>query len=190
MIGSGLCGCGCGAATPIASQTDSRSGAEIGQPVRFVKGHQARLRRGDGHPSWKGGRTRMADGYVLVHCPSHPRAYKTGYVLEHVLVASAALGRPLPRGVVVHHRNDDTSDNRNGNLVILQNQREHIQLHVRRTVLRAGGNPWTQRVCCTCREPKDYAEFYRPERGGECRDCSKAGAKVRQQHRTRRRRAA
>jgi hypothetical protein len=40
-----LCACGtCGLPAPIAKRTDRRSGAIAGRPLRFVKGHAARLR--------------------------------------------------------------------------------------------------------------------------------------------------
>lgn len=39
---SGLCQCGCGQKTNISPGTDIKSGAVIGHPVRFVKGHQLR----------------------------------------------------------------------------------------------------------------------------------------------------
>lgn len=44
-IPAGLCQCGCGQATRIAVQSQTRYGQVNGQPVRFVKGHNARLSR-------------------------------------------------------------------------------------------------------------------------------------------------
>src|SRR5712691_2773604 len=37
----GLCECGCGLAAPIATQTMRRRGWIKGQPVRFIRGHNA-----------------------------------------------------------------------------------------------------------------------------------------------------
>lgn len=37
------CECGCGSPAPLARQTDARRGYRKGQPIRFVKGHNARL---------------------------------------------------------------------------------------------------------------------------------------------------
>lgn len=178
-----LCECGCGQPTSLAKQTDRRSGAKVGQPMRFIHGHFQPKLSGANHPSWKGGTTRMSDGYRLVLQPHHPRAYRGGYVLEHVLVASAALGRPLPKGPVVHHVDDDTSNNKNSNLAVLQDNGEHKTLHRRRTILRAGGNPWTQRLCCTCHQAKDFSEFYQGEKGGECRECAKTMVRERKRRR-------
>lgn len=123
------------------------------------------------HWGWKGGRTYHSSGYVLVYQPGHPRAHQ-GHVMEHVLVAECATGIPLPRGVVVHHRNQQKDDNRPANLVILQNQGEHKRLHVRLECLRAGGRPHTQRLCGKCGVPKDFGEFF--ARNGWCLVCRRA----------------
>lgn len=63
------------------------------------------------------GRT-MASGYVMVWAPEHPNARSRGYVLEHLLVMSEHLGRPVDTaaGENVHHKNGDRTDNRIENL--------------------------------------------------------------------------
>ena len=68
--------------------------------------------------------------------------------------------RPMPPGAVVHHVNDIKTDNRHSNLVVLQSHQEHLEMHYRRTVLRAGGNPWTQRLCAGC-GLQETSAFYR-----------------------------
>lgn len=55
-------------------------------------------------------------GYVLRVVPSHPNARSDGRILEHTLVMSEYLGRPLKKGENVHHKNGDRSDNRIENL--------------------------------------------------------------------------
>lgn len=40
-----------------------------------------------------------------------------------------AIGRPLRRGEVVHHINEDGQDNRPANLVLCKNQAHHFRLH-------------------------------------------------------------
>jgi hypothetical protein len=67
-------------------------------------------------PSWKGGRTKNACGYIAVKIHGHPNANKLGYVLEHVKVMSDHLGRPIREGETVHHRNGIRDDNRLENL--------------------------------------------------------------------------
>ena len=67
-----------------------------------------------------------AKGYKALYLPSHPRAMKTGYLLEHRLVAEGIVGRPLKTTEVVHHLNGDRMDNRPENLEILD-RRVHDQ---------------------------------------------------------------
>lgn len=126
---------------------------------------------GERHHNWKGGR-KLLEGYVMVYRPEHPRASKR-YVLEHRVVAEQALGHLLPAGAVIHHINGIKTDNRPRNLVVLAGLAEHISLHMRLTVLRAGGNPWTQRLCTEC-GPQDRSAFSRNGPKGvscRCRPC-------------------
>lgn len=107
----------------------------------------------DIHPI--GTRTLTARGYIFLKVAHGSKGWK----LEHVHVAEAALGRPLPRGVVVHHVNDARDENQNGNLCILQSDLEHKRLRARRKVLRSGGDPWMDLWCSGCQAPRPATEF-------------------------------
>jgi len=82
----------------------------------------SRYKRGEEHPSWKGGRT-MASGYVLIFMPNHHRADHRGYVREHIWVWEQARGQDIPVGWVVHHLNGVRNDNRPINLVAFPTQK-------------------------------------------------------------------
>lgn len=89
------------------------------------------------------------DGYRMVPCPGHPRIRKgTNYVLEHILRAEKALGKPLPPGVEIHHLNGSRDS---GPLVICQDRAYHKLLHLREKTLRACGHA-TWAKCWICQK--------------------------------------
>lgn len=76
--------------------------------------------------TWKGGKT-IVGGYVRVLKPEHPRAYKNGYVPEHILVWEKANNKSLPPKWIVHHLNGIKTDNRPENLVAMSSKK-HLLL--------------------------------------------------------------
>jgi len=68
------------------------------------------------NPTWKGGRMKQKDGYILVKLRKHPRSGKNGYVPEHQLVLENKLGRYLKTNEEVHHKNGIRDDNSIDNL--------------------------------------------------------------------------
>lgn len=63
-----------------------------------------------------GNKSTGKDGYVRVKMPDHPNANKDGRLMEHTLVMSQVLGRPLRPDEEVHHLNGVRGDNRPNNL--------------------------------------------------------------------------
>jgi hypothetical protein len=117
-------------------------------------------------------------GYRFVYCPNHPRA-NNGYISEHTVVVEKALGRPMPKDAVVHHVNEDRSDNSHTNLVICQDRAFHFLLHQRMRVQQAGGNPNTDKLCCVCKILKVKTDFSCNRSQGDglnamCRECRSA----------------
>lgn len=80
-----------------------------------IRREMAKAALGPKHHNWKGGK-RDHDGYVAMYMPKHPRAWGTGYVLEHIVVMTEKLGRDLLPRETVHHKNGVKNDNRPENL--------------------------------------------------------------------------
>jgi len=107
----GLCQCGCGQRTPLASQTRADRGQRKGEPVAFVTGAHGRraaardlaerfwekVRRSDGCWLWLGNRN--ADGYGQFKMPrGNARAHRVAYELVH---------GPIPAGQDILHTCDN-----------------------------------------------------------------------------------
>ena len=98
--------------------------------------------------------------YFSTYLPGHHTVQKrSGMVLDHVLVAEKALGRYLPKGTIVHHHDENGQNNLNTNLVICQDQKYHKLLHTRMKVLKAGGDPNKDKICCTCKKLFNKSTF-------------------------------
>lgn len=148
--------------TKLAPNSNGRRGWVRGEPLKFVRGHA-------GH-GFKNGRYIARNGYVMVYAPWHAMANSKGYVKEHVLVVINALGRPLPEDAVVHHVNEDRSQNSNDNLVVCENRAYHNLLHQRSRALRECGHAnW--RKCPYCKQYDDPADMAVPGRTAYHRSC-------------------
>lgn len=99
-----------------------------------MRGRHGNNRKGTDHPKWKGGRYITSHGYVAVRVPTdHPHAWGSHptikYAYEHILVAEAALGRSLAANEVVHHKNEDKTDNRWGDNLEALTVTDHMKEH-------------------------------------------------------------
>lgn len=84
---------------------------------KFRYGRTTLVRRENGTGS-------ILDGYVYVQKDGKKK-------MQHVSVAEKALGKPLPKGAVVHHVDEDKKNNDPKNLVICPSQAYHLLLHKR-----------------------------------------------------------
>ncbi len=90
-----------------------------GEAIRLAYSKYPRMgyESGDKHPRYNGYKTTdTRSGYVRVFKKDHPKALKSGYVSEHILVWEQTHGIPLPEGWTVHHLNGIKNDNRPENL--------------------------------------------------------------------------
>ena len=134
-IFTGICACGCGGSTELATRTQIRADGTYktvnGHPKRYIHLHQKTGSDNENfvevHVSTK--------GYVKLYRPDHPRADGRGRVFEHILVMEASIGRHLVRGShsraddeVVHHRDENPGNNDISNLQLMSHG-DHTKLH-------------------------------------------------------------
>lgn len=105
------------------------------------------------HHRWKGGRT-VSHGYIAI-------TKEDGQKYEHIRKAEIALGRSIPKGVEVHHIDENPANNENSNLVLCQDHGYHRILHTRMAIVRAGGDPRMDKRCSACQEIKPRTEFHK-----------------------------
>ena len=108
------------AAFSVSRPTIAKSLARSGVQMRPAKQRPGIL-AGDANPAWKGGRRQRADGYWLVQTPDGER-------LEHRVVMERKLGRHLRDDEIVHHADEDKSNNDPENLEVMS-QSDHARLH-------------------------------------------------------------
>lgn len=93
------------------------------------KGKHANHARASRQHRWKPGGSVGSTGHVKIRVGvGHPLADRNGYAYEHLLVwVSAGYRRPLP-GELLHHKNEDKTDNRLSNLDLMT-RAAHNALH-------------------------------------------------------------
>ncbi len=116
-----------------------RQGRSLSKLVvhKFVKGHGPykkskagiqRIRKAVSNANFKGGRYVDNNGYVRIHIYLPSDSYRGQAFYEHILIMEAHIGRPLEKGEIVHHINEEKTDNRIENLQIMT-IREHLLHH-------------------------------------------------------------
>lgn len=99
---------------------------------------------------YKGGvgfKKKQCDGYIKIYFPEHPCSTKDHYIMEHVLVMEALIGRHLKSNECVHHINGIKDDNRASNL-LLMTKSEHMSYH---SYIRHNNDTKAQEIISECK---------------------------------------
>lgn len=86
---------------------------------------------GINNPAYNGGIYLDSNGYVVLFMPNHPNKGVKNTILEHRYVIECKIGRYLTETEVVHHIDFDKSNNNPDNLMLFENQSEHIKYHAK-----------------------------------------------------------
>lgn len=110
------------------------------------------------------------NGYKLIYQPDHPKVIgNSGSVYEHILVAEQKLGRYLTDDEVVHHIDENRSNNTPDNLVVFKTKADHSRYHKTGKMILDGDvyiSP--KNVCQDCGKEIDYHS-----RVNRCVECAK-----------------
>lgn len=88
--------------------------------------------------------------YITLYKPTHPNSNSQGRIREHVYKASIALGKQIPKGVHIHHVDNNPKNNLNVNLVICSSA-YHKLIHARTKALELTGDA-NKMKCAYCGE--------------------------------------
>lgn len=80
------------------------------------------------HFNWKGGKIKKGKYYYILK-PEHPLCTAGGYIAEHRFIVENYLRRFLDPKEVIHHINENPTDNRIENLILCVNNAEHKKFH-------------------------------------------------------------
>lgn len=136
----------------VASIQHKANRLKIHKNPKVNKLIRSKVRSGEKSSSWKGGRKLSKKGYILILKKGYKGTDINGYIFEHRYVMEQFLGRHLNKDEVVHHINENKTDNRIENLKLMTNS-EHTIFHntgtkmsietrekMRKSKLKRGGN--------------------------------------------------
>ena len=69
------------------------------------------------------------NGYIRVYMPGHINSDVNGLIYEHQLMAEKKMGRPLNEEEVVHHIDENKTNNSLNNLLVFASNADHAAFH-------------------------------------------------------------
>jgi len=84
---------------------------------------------GKNNPAYNGGKHIDSNGYIVLFMPEHPNCSVRNTVMEHRFVMECKIGRYLNKKEIVHHIDFNKSNNKPENLMLFNNQAEHVKYH-------------------------------------------------------------
>jgi len=94
----------------------------------ITKGSKPNRQEKNSH-KWKGGKYKDKFGYIRIYARNHPLCPTNGYMVQSHLVAEKYLKRHLTRGEVMHHIDENKSNDKPKNLYLFHSQGKHLQFH-------------------------------------------------------------
>jgi hypothetical protein len=85
--------------------------------------------KGKNNPAYNGGRYFDSSGYIVLFKPDHPFCGVKKTVLEHRFIMECKIGRYLTEEECVHHIDGNKANNDPENLMLFNNNSEHIKYH-------------------------------------------------------------
>lgn len=71
----------------------------------------------------------MNNGYIEVLAKDHPGAKANGYIFQHRLIAEQVIGRQLTDAEVVHHCDENRTNNSPSNIWVFATNSDHSRFH-------------------------------------------------------------
>jgi hypothetical protein len=90
----------------------------------FKKGHKGYSEKGVLAPNWKGGLIINSQGYIEIYSLND-----CGYILQHRKIVQDFIKRPLLKTEIIHHIDENKTNNNINNLMIFKNPNAHKSFH-------------------------------------------------------------
>jgi HNH endonuclease len=95
----------------------------------FCQGKRGELTKNNIRQQHQGRKKRAINGYTLIKDYTHPDRNSHGDILEHRLVMEKKIGRRLKKSEIVHHIDQNRTNNKQKNLYLCSGMSSHGTVH-------------------------------------------------------------